>query len=160
MSKIQFASSSITVYGSSAAGAFVLGYAGKYPEEIDNIILQAPVWEYNWFEEAETQGELQEEMLFVKRAFKHIYRMKFDNLVVQLQKFADIHIENYGKKIKQPILLFHDKQDSVVPFSHTTRAMKILTTNILLENNSYGNSPNLDELKTLLPTIKKFILQI
>lgn len=117
LSKVNFKIGKINVVGDSFSGAIACGL-GACSEDISKIILASPVLDYKKHNIDGNEQDLDALTLFVKRAYKNLYRYSFNSLQKEINKFKEISPNFYLKLLDKPILLFHDPNDRSVSMKH------------------------------------------
>jgi len=150
MSKVHFKIGKINVVGDSFSGAIACGLCAC-SEDISKIILASPVLDYKKHNIDGDEQDLDALTLFVKRAYKNLYRYSFNSLQKEINKFKEISPDFYLKLLNKPILLFHDPNDRAVSIRHS----KILFGNmknckIIKTNTEHGFCRVLDKYSNLI----------
>jgi len=133
MSKQKFKIKKLIIIGGSFSGAISCGLAATN-KSIKKIILFSPVWDYKEHNKKENEQDLIHLSDFVKRAYKNLYRIKFDNIVNQMEKFKELSPNYYVPRLNIPLLVFHDPNDPVVSIAHTRKMKKILSKINIVEH--------------------------
>lgn len=134
MDKVNFKIGKINVFGDSFSGAIACGLAAR-SEDVSKIILASPVLDYKKHNLNGDEQDLDALTLFVKRAYKNLYRYSFNSLQKEINKFKEISPDFYLKLLNKPILLFHDPNDRGVSMKHSKilfgnmKNCKIIETN-------------------------------
>lgn len=129
----KFSPKKFILLGNSFSGAIACGVASKC-KEIDRLILFSPVVDFN-LHDSKKEQDLNALTEFVKRAYENLYRIKFDNLITQLDKFKEISSKNYTNKIGIPFFIFHDPTDETVSIQHSERIIESIKGSRLIEHN-------------------------
>lgn len=144
-----FTTKKLYFLGSSFGGSIALGAATTYNP--DKLLLFAPVWD--WSE----QSDLDEEINFAKRAFRHVYRLGFENtqeMQELLTGYKEIQPTNYTKHINCPILVLHDPEDKIVLYEQTQTMKQNLDFQIIEHEYGHGLS---DPLQAYWSEINDFL---
>lgn len=145
----EFTTKNVIFLGSSFGGSIALGAATKYNP--DKLLLFAPVWD--WSE----QDDLEQEVTFAQKAFKHVYRLGFNNeqeMLDLLTSYEELQPSNYTKHINCPTLALHDPEDKIVLYKQTQTMKNKLNFNIIEHEYGHGLS---EPLQTHWSEIKKFL---
>jgi pimeloyl-ACP methyl ester carboxylesterase len=151
---VLFRTKNLILMGGSFSGAVCCGLAAISPD-IKKLILFAPVWDYEKHNIDGNEQDLNHLLPFVKRAYKNIFRIKFDNLVEAITKSKEISPQFYSSKINIPLLVFHDPNDSTVSISHSIN-MKEKISNLILVKHNYGHGEK-QVIENKMSVIKKFL---
>ena len=139
-----FKNKKIILLSGSFGGAITCGIAVKSKNLISKIILSAPVWDFNKHNTTYNEQDLSPLLGFVKRAYKNLYRIKFKNLIIQLNKFKELSPEYYLKRLNCPVLILHDPEDKTVSIEHTFQMIKKIKKGQLIEHHlGHGLSKDL-----------------
>lgn len=138
--EINFKNTCTYLYGSSYGGSMALGLAAV--RSIDKIVLSGPVW--SWDSHSEKEEDLQQLIGFVKRAFKHLYRLDTEDLQGRLREFEELKPAFYKDKINAELLVFHDTEDKVVNYKHTEKHARDLKSKVVKHN--YGHNSVVEEM--------------
>lgn len=133
MSKQKFKIKKLILMGGSFSGAISCGLVATN-KSIKKLILFSPVWDYKKHNEKENEQDLIHLLDFVKRAYKNLYQIKFNNLVNQLEKFKEVSPNYYAQRLKIPLLVFHDPNDATVSIMHTKKMKSILPKMDIIEH--------------------------
>ena len=156
MQEIFFKNKSLIILTGSFSGAIACGIAAKSKNIISKIILSAPVLDFRKHNSIYEEQDLIYLLNFVKRAYLNLYRIKFNNLVNQLNKFQELSPQYYMERLDCPLLIFHDPKDKTVSIEHTKEAIKLLKSSKLIQHNlGHGLSELL--IKKYWNKIKNFI---
>ena len=156
MQEIFFKNKSLIILTGSFSGAIACGIAAKSKNIISKIILSAPVLDFRKHNSIYEEQDLISLLNFVKRAYLNLYRIKFNNLVNQLNKFQELSPQYYMERLDCPLLIFHDPKDKTVSIEHTKEAIKLLKSSKLIQHNlGHGLSELL--IKKYWNKIKNFI---
>jgi esterase/lipase len=134
MNKINFKVGKIYVIGDSFSGAIACGL-GACSKDVSKIILASPVLDYKKHNIDGNEQDLDALTLFVKRAYKNLYRYSFSSLQKQLDKFKEISPSFYLKSLNKPILLLHDPNDNTVSIKHSKTLFKNMRNCKIIEAN-------------------------
>ncbi|MEK6933639.1 MAG: alpha/beta hydrolase [Nanoarchaeota archaeon] len=134
MEEKSFKNKNLILLTGSFGGAIACGMAAKSSHLNSKIILSAPVWDFKMHNMIYEEQNLSHMVDFVKRAYKNLYRIKFNNLIKQLHKFKETLPEYYLKKLGCPILIFHDPMDKTVSIEHTKKIIKQIKKSKLIEH--------------------------
>lgn len=146
MEKKSFENKRLILLTGSFGGAIACGIASKSNHLISKIILSAPVWDFNKHNTIYKEQDLYHLLDFVKRAYKNLYRIKFNNLITCLNKFRNLSPNYYLQKLSCPILILHDPEDKTVSIMHTKEIIKQIKGSELIEHNlGHGLSEELIE---------------
>ncbi len=130
--------------GSSFGGSIALGSAAHYSP--DGLLLFAPVWDWS------SQPVLDEEELFARRAFRHVYRLPDTPIRDVLCSYSSLRPSSYMKSISCSVLVFHDPQDEIVAFSQSLKYSQELGASLQSHTFGHGSSEALEAYwSTILP---------
>ena len=145
MKEVSFSLGSINVIADSFSGAIACGLSAS-SKDVSKLILASPVLDYKKHNINDNEQDLDSLTLFVKRAYKNLYRYQFKSIQSELNKFKEISPEFYLKSNITPILLFHDANDPVVSIEHAKEICEKLKNCHLIQTDSgHGFSPKLLE---------------
>ena len=156
MEEKSFKNRDLILLTGSFGGAIACGIAAKSDHLISKIILSAPVWDFDKHNTTYEEQNLSRLLDFVKKAYKNLYRIKFNNLINQLHKFREISQEYYLKKLDCHLLVFHDPKDKTVSIDHTKEIVKKIKNSKLIEHN-FGHGLSEELIKQYWNEIERFI---
>ncbi len=132
MSKINFKTNKLFLFGSSFSGAICGGLANK--RKFDGIVLFSPLWDFSDHHKEGNEQDLNHLVLFVKRAYKHLFRFKWDSLSKKIKEFPECDSREYIQGLNSPLLVLHDPQDKTTSIIHTIKIKKSLPKMKLLRH--------------------------
>ena len=147
--------------GWSMGGSIVLEYASTYPEKVEKIILISSTASFLKNKdneigieparlEALSNGIVNSKETALKRFIskfsskstheylKNALKIKNDILIHNLNYFKK-DLRFIAKEIKIKTLIFHDKQDKIIPFSHAEKLHNLLQNSELFTTNEFGH---------------------
>ena len=146
MEEKSFKNKKLILLTGSFGGAIACGIAARSNHLISKLILSAPVWDFEKHNTIYEEQNLHHLLDFVKKAYRNLYRIKFNNLVEQIHKFKEASPEYYLKKLDCPVLIFHDPMDKTVSIEHTHKMIKQIKKSELIEHDlGHGLSEKLVE---------------
>ena len=142
-------------------GSIALEYAYSYPEKVEKIILISSTANFLKSEnneigidtvklEALSNGILDSKEITLKRFiskfclgktenyFKNALKVDSDILVHNLNYFKK-DLTNITKQIKAKTLIFHDREDKIIPVSHAKKLDKLLLNSELFTTDGFGH---------------------
>ncbi len=145
---IEFSVGSIIILGGSFSGAVACGL-GAVDKDIRKIVLFSPVWDFKRHNENNNEQDLEKLIPFVKRAYKNLYRIGFENISKKMEEFKECSPEFYLNRLagnETGVLVMHDPEDKTVSIKHTFDIMSKHPW-IKLVKHSRGHSWNYDLLE-------------
>ncbi|RLE40034.1 hypothetical protein DRZ77_03140, partial [Candidatus Woesearchaeota archaeon] len=109
LSRTRFGIKRLFIFASSFSGAIAMGIAASV--DIDGLVLFSPVLDYYRHNENGDEQDLDQLVRFIKRAYKNLYRIKWNSLKRRITSFKECDPEEYTKRVKAPILVLHDPRD-------------------------------------------------
>lgn len=117
MEDIMFSTGKINLIGSSFSGAIACGLSAS-SKEISRLVLASPVLDYEKHNIKGNEQDLDSLTMFVKRAYKNLYRFSFNSIQEKMNTFDKISPNFYLKSNMPPTLIFHDPTDNSVSIQH------------------------------------------
>jgi pimeloyl-ACP methyl ester carboxylesterase len=154
-SEISFSNKRVILLGGSFSGTICCGLAAMN-ESISKVILGAPVWDYSKLNINGDEQDPNTFMPFIKRAYRHIIRFNFENLVEKMNSFEENTPEFYLPRIKIPLLVFHDPDDSTVSIKHTYEMSKKIDGLKLIEH-THGHNEIIQVLDENWNEVKRYL---
>ncbi len=117
----------IILFGGSFSGAVACGL-GAVDKDIRKIVLFSPVWDFKKHNESGDEQDLEKFLPFIKRAYKNLYRIGFENLSKKMGEFKECSPEFYLNRLagnETGVLVFNDPEDKTVSIKHTLNIIKI-----------------------------------
>jgi pimeloyl-ACP methyl ester carboxylesterase len=155
MEEVSFKINNLILFGQSFSGAISCGLVAVV-NDFNKLVLFSPVWDFEKHNSSGEEQDLNHLISFVKRAYKNLYRIKFDNLVQKMSKFKEVHDSLYIKEIKIPILVLNDPNDKTVSIEHSKNLGRKLKNLKILEHN-LGHGFNLKILENCWGEIEKYL---
>ena len=155
MKNISFEIGQIFVFGGSFGGSIGCALAAT-SKDISKAVLATPVWDYEIHNKEFKEQDLNQLTKFVKRAFKNLYRYKFNSLPKEIKRFKEFSLPFYKKNLKTHTLVFHDPNDSAVSVEHSRRVVKYIKNIKLIETNT-GHGLTIKLLDKYYPKIEAFL---
>lgn len=150
MNKIYFENKKINLVAESFSGAIACGLAAC-SNDVFKIILGSPVLDYKKHNINGDEQDLNALTLFVKRAYKNLYRYSFNSLQNEINNFKEISPDFYLRLLNKPILLFHDPSDETVSIKHSETFFKNMENcKIIKTNKGHGFKRLLEEYSDLI----------
>lgn len=106
--------------------------------DIDGLVLFSPVLDYHRYNENGDEQDLDQLVKFVKRAYKNLYRIKWNSLKRRITTFKECNPDEYIKRIKVPVLVLHDPRDKVVSIRRIVEIKRKLRDFRIIKHN-YGH---------------------
>jgi hypothetical protein len=116
----------IIIFGGSFSGAVACGL-GAVDKDIRKIVLFSPVWDFKKHNESGDEQDLEKFIGFVKRTYKNLYRIGFENISEEMSKFKECSPEFYLNRLagnETGVLVLHDPEDKTVSIKHTFDIIK------------------------------------
>ncbi|MFA5071025.1 MAG: hypothetical protein WC511_01485 [Candidatus Pacearchaeota archaeon] len=137
MSVKKFGIKKLFLFGGSFSGAICMGLATL--QKFDQVLLFSPVLDYSSHNQNGDEQNIDDLLPFVKRAYKHIFRIRFDSLTEKMKSFKECSKDYYLDRIDFPITIFQDPDDKVVSIKHSK---DIKRKNIRIIEHSFGHGMN------------------
>ncbi|MFW6282526.1 MAG: alpha/beta hydrolase family protein [Minisyncoccales bacterium] len=153
----RFKIKNVILFAGSFGGAVACGVSAL-DKNISKLVLFAPVWDFNDYENLKGSQDLDKLTIFVKRAYSNLYRIKFTSFSKAIFKskecFPNIYLRKFREN-KTKILIFHDPKDTSVPISHTLKMKKKYPFELI--KHSKGHTWNVALINKNWKKISKFL---
>jgi pimeloyl-ACP methyl ester carboxylesterase len=132
--KKQFKLGKKIIVADSFGGAIACGLAAKYPSKFSHLILSAPIWDFQKYNLDGKEQDIEAMTEFVRKSYKNCYRFKFKSIKKVLAKYQELKPEFYASKLKLPVLVVQDPNDTFVSIKRTQEMIPKLLKVTLLEH--------------------------